>query len=194
MAERRVQTMRTSAASGMYRRPAQSTQRYGSGRPAQGGAGRSYARRYMTYVDGNTVRKAAVAEPVRRREPQADPRKSARARTRRNRESAKRMTPGFVAFLAMASVAFFLICTQYLQAQALATSNASNIEALEEQLRELRTANNYHENEIEAMTDINHIYAVATGELGMVYPTQDQLISYDSSTSEYVRQSETLGR
>ena len=190
MAERRYQT-RTSTAGAANRRPAQSG---AYRRPAQSTGRGASVRRYTTYVDGNAVRKTAVAEPVRRREPEADPRKASRARTRRNRESAKRMTPGFVLFLAVASVAFFLICTQYLQAQALVTSGASEIEALEDELRELRTANNYHENEIEAMTDINHIYEVATGELGMIYPSQDQLITYDSTTSEYVRQSDTLGR
>ena len=125
-----------------------------------------------TYIDGNTVRKVSYAEPVRR-QPEADPRKESRARAKRNRENAKRMTPGFVVFLAAASVAFLLICTQYLQAQALVTANQTTIEA---------------------MTDINHIYEVATQELGMVYPEQGQVITYDSSTSEYVRQSETLGR
>ncbi len=146
-----------------------------------------------TYIDGNTVRKVSYAEPVRR-QPEADPRKESRARAKRNRENAKRMTPGFVVFLAAASVAFLLICTQYLQAQALVTANQTTIEALEDQLREIRTENDYHANAIEAMTDINHIYEVATQELGMVYPEQGQVITYDSSTSEYVRQSETLGR
>lgn len=190
MAQRRTTTMRTNTA-GVNRGASHA----GGNRTVQNGTDRGASvRRYTTYVDGNAVRKAAVAEPVRRREPQADPRKAARAQAKRNRENAKRMTPGFVAFLAMASVAFVLICTQYLQAQALVTANASQIEQLEGDLRDLRTANNYHENELEALTDINHIYEVATGELGMVYPSQDQLITYDSSTSEYVRQSETLGR
>ena len=62
-----------------------------------------------TYIDGNTVRKVSYAEPVRR-QPEADPRKESRARAKRNRENAKRMTPGFVVFLAAASVAFLLIC------------------------------------------------------------------------------------
>ena len=40
--------------------------------------------------------------------------------------------------------------------------------------------------------DLKHIYEVATGELGMVYPSDDQILYYDKTESGYVRQYEDI--
>ena len=41
---------------------------------------------------------------------------------------------------------------------------------------------------INSSIDYNYIYKVATEELGMVYPSQNQIVNYDSEDSEYVVQ------
>ena len=45
---------------------------------------------------------------------------------------------------------------------------------------------------INTCTDLDYIYQVATEELGMVYPGEDQVIVYDRTESEYVRQYENI--
>lgn len=39
---------------------------------------------------------------------------------------------------------------------------------------------------------MNHIYDVATNELGMVYASEDQIVHYEKSEREYVRQNEDI--
>ena len=40
--------------------------------------------------------------------------------------------------------------------------------------------------------DLDYIYDVATKELGMVYANKDQILLYDKTESEYVRQYEDV--
>ena len=40
--------------------------------------------------------------------------------------------------------------------------------------------------------DLDHIYDVATKELGMVYANKNQILLYDKTESEYVRQYEDV--
>lgn len=39
---------------------------------------------------------------------------------------------------------------------------------------------------------IDHVYKVATEELGMVYANKNQILQYDKTESEYVRQNEDI--
>ncbi len=45
---------------------------------------------------------------------------------------------------------------------------------------------------INASIDLDHIYKVATEELGMVYANPEQVLLYDKTESEYVRQYEDI--
>lgn len=40
--------------------------------------------------------------------------------------------------------------------------------------------------------DLDEIYQIATGRLGMVYAGEDQVIYYDSSNNDYIRQYESI--
>ena len=159
--------------------------------------------RFYTYNDGNTVRKAYaepayIPEPERRpvREPEyrrsRKTRIATQTRARKNREKAKLMNPGFVAFLAVASMAFLIACAVCLHTQAAVTNNSESVQEMTAQLNELRTANDTTEASINSSVDINHVYDVATNELGMVYPDQSHVVTYDSSTSEYVVSDDTI--
>ena len=44
------------------------------------------------------------------------------------------------------------------------------------------------ESDINASIDYNALYDTAVNELGMVYPGKDQVITYNSKESEYVKQ------
>ena len=67
-----------------------------------------------------------------------------------------------------------------------------NIETMEMELKELRDTNESVRSRIEAASDINRIYKIATEELGMVYPEDSQIIRYDRTEREYVQQYEKI--
>ena len=48
------------------------------------------------------------------------------------------------------------------------------------------------ETSINTSIDLNEIYEIATKELGMVYAKKDQVLLYDKTESEYVRQYEDI--
>ena len=151
-------------------------------------------RKYQTYVEGNTVRKI---EPLRREEPRTPEQREIGKKTlsreaRRNQERSLRMSAPFVIVLAMASAALLGICLVYLQLQSSITTHIYNIEQYEAQISELQVENRSLASKINTCTDLDYIYQVATEELGMVYPGEDQVIVYDRTESEYVRQYENI--
>ena len=56
----------------------------------------------------------------------------------------------------------------------------------------LRAENDALETSINTYVDLDYIYDVATKELGMVYANKDQILLYDKTESEYVRQYEDV--
>ena len=53
-------------------------------------------------------------------------------------------------------------------------------------------SNNAIEDGVRIYTDLDYVYRVATKDLGMVYPTEEQVIRYNRTESEYVRQYEDI--
>jgi cell division protein FtsL len=153
----------------------------------------STKRKNMYYIDGSVVRRLEPERTVEIPLPeQKEERKPLSREARRNQERAMRMSAPFVCFLAFACVALVAICIQYLQVQSSITTRIHNIENLTEELSELKADNKNIETKISLYTDLDHIYQVATEELGMVYPSKDQVIVYDRTESEYVRQYENI--
>ena len=68
----------------------------------------------------------------------------------------------------------------------------SRIETLEQQVENQRAENNTLETRINTSVNLDHIYKVATEELGMVYAGKDQVLLYDQTESEYIRQNEDI--
>ena len=67
-----------------------------------------------------------------------------------------------------------------------------HIEELEREIEQLRSNNDALQTRINTEIDLDHVYKVATEELGMVYANKDQVILYDKTESEYVRQYEDI--
>ena len=132
----------------------------------------------MGYIEGNTVRKLEPEripeQPVRRR----DPRKS--YTIRRNQEKALRMNLPY------------LVMFSYIHVQSDMTARMDSIKNLEQELTTLKTQNNALETKINTYVDLDHVYKVATEELGMVYANKDQVLMYNRTESEYVRQYEDI--
>ena len=157
-----------------------------------------------TYADGNTVRKVrpqrqsrAQAEAVRRnrldRERILTEREmDHRAQQERLRSKTAVMDIPYLAMLILASCCTLFLCFNYINLKTQINSRISSIEQKEQQLDKLKSENNALQNSIDTSVDLNEIYRVATQELGMVYAGEKQVITYDKTESEYVRQYEDI--
>ena len=167
--------------------------------------------RYRTtaYVDGNTVRVAqphavpprqygAVSVPQRRytAEPRPQPRQPQPRRRVRYQEAAQTasisITFGSTLMLLAAVVAALFIGYNYLRLKSSLDVHMDTIKTLETRLDNLRTENDALERSIDTSVDLNYVYSVAVNELGMVRIGQNNIIQYDKTESEYVRQYEDL--
>ncbi|MCD8329473.1 MAG: septum formation initiator family protein [Lachnospiraceae bacterium] len=144
-------------------------------------------RRSRLYVDGTTVRREEMpqAKPEQKQE-------EVSRQVRKNREKALHMTAPYVLMLAAAVTVMLAVCCQYLQLQSDIVYGKHTVTSLTSSIEELKAQNDATEDSIEIYTDLEYIYEIATSELGMVYPSEDQIILYDKEESEYVRQYEDI--
>jgi len=98
----------------------------------------------------------------------------------------------YVIMLTVAAVCVLSICVNYLHVQSSITSRIYNIEKLEREIEQLKAENDALSVRINTGVDLNYVYQVATEELGMVYANRDQVLLYDRTESEYVRQYEDI--
>lgn len=146
----------------------------------------SDVRKQNLYVDGSTARRLEVA-PQKQKGISTKKTVSAKHKQVR-REKALPMNRASVAILAIASVITVIFCVQYVQLQSEIRTTLKSINAKEVELANLKEHNNETDKRINSFIDLNHIYQVATEELGMRYATKEQIAYYQSSGSEYVRQ------
>lgn len=163
------------------------------------------------YVDGNTARRLQEVPARRSYPPQAKPARR-RARTEstakrkqsakpsagtprqlskealRNREKAMSMSRGFVIFLAVVSVFVLFACVHYLQLKSELTAQRKTVAVLEAELSELKEDNDAYESQVVSNVDLSKIKKIAIGRLGMRYPSDDQVMTYETSQGSYVRQ------
>lgn len=143
------------------------------------------------YVYGNT---APAVQPMHRQpeKPQTTRRHAVSYTVRRNQEKALHMNLPYVIMLTVAAVCVLSICVNYLHVQSSITSRIYNIEKLEREIEQLKAENDALSVRINTGVDLNYVYQVATEELGMVYANRDQVLLYDRTESEYVRQYEDI--
>lgn len=135
------------------------------------------------YVYGNTVRKAMPQEqweeaPVKKPHPEV----------RKNREKARRMSAGYVLFLAAALCASAYILLNYVQLQSDLTNMTKIVADKESELNSLRQSNDEEYNRIIRSIDLEEIKRIAIGELGMSYAQEGQIIEYENAEGDYMRQ------
>lgn len=137
---------------------------------------------YDTYVDGNTVRKLDVQRQLE------EPGRRLSHETRKNREKARHMSLGYVAFLTAAFCACAFLLINYIQLQAELTNRTKGIATLESRLNTMKLTNDETYSRITSSVDLEEIKRVAIAELGMTYAEEGQIITYDSVTHDYMRQ------
>ncbi|MCI8402415.1 MAG: cell division protein FtsL [Lachnospiraceae bacterium] len=154
-----------------------------------------------TYTEGNTVRVIEHEIPKKRRslsekekkEKERREKEERRRQIRRmkNRDKALQMNPGFVFFVSLAAACVLMISIHYLKVQASITAAMNTIEKKEVELEALKVNNDLLEKKIQTYADLDYIYETAVG-LGMIHPSGDQVVYYEKTESEYVRQYENI--
>lgn len=143
--------------------------------------------RRQGYVEGSAARKL---------QPARHPRKEQRV----SRESRQVIKDGKAEYLSVLSLLFLSAmalmvlysCVHFLQLQEQCTSKNNRISSLETQLENLKNENDDNYTRVMTSMDLDYIRDVAINELGMVYAKADQVILYDGSTKDYVRQNQEI--
>ncbi len=137
-----------------------------------------------TYLDGNTVRRVQTL-------PQAQPKRELLPVSRtaqRNRERAQSMSMVFVMFLALVSVAVLFTCVRFLQLKSQITGTIQSIADLETEYSQIKADNDAYESQISLSVDLQEVKKTAMERLGMKYPTENQIITYELPKGSHVRQ------
>ena len=154
-----------------------------------------------SYIYGNTVVKEDPYYEYEQREraDQARQRRESYEKARRrnelrnrNKNSALTINLPSLIILSVAAMLCLAICCNYLKVQSSVTSKMKTIESMESQVEKLKNENDALEAQINTYVNLDNVYRVATEELGMVYARKDQVITYDKTESEYVRQYEDI--
>ena len=145
----------------------------------------TYTREYG--FDGSAARQVVVVPKRERVEAPATT-----VRTRRNRAHALSVSRGYVVFLAMMTMMTVLMCVYYLQMRSTVTAQNEENARLESRLTRLQSENDALYENITNQIDWTHIRDVAVNELGMSYPTEEQVIWYNREAGSYVMQYQAL--
>lgn len=156
-----------------------SVQRRVSGKNAA--AGRQM--RNSQYVQGSAVRKLDITREIERQ-----PKKKLSNTARKNRERAEHMSAGYVLFLSLALLTTGWILIGYIRLQSDITQSIENISRLENDLNDLRLANDEEYNRITSSVDLEEVRRIAIQELGMKYAEEGQIVTYESENNDYVKQ------
>ena len=134
-------------------------------------------------------RKSAPERPRRQRSARQS---SGQAAVRRNREKLSTIGLPYLIFLVAVTALLMISCVNMLTVRSRVTASKKRIERYERQLQTLKSDNDALEVFMSKSVDLDAIYKTATEELGMVYPSDDQVITYTRTEKGYVRQYEDI--
>ena len=92
-----------------------------------------------------------------------------------------------IAFVGFVCLMFFFSYS-YLSILSESQTLSDEVVQLTSELNTITVSNDELEADIKSSIDYDEVFRVATEELGMKYPDRSQVITYDSSESEWVKQ------
>ena len=98
------------------------------------------------------------------------------------------MTRSFVVFLTIVLIAILFSCVNYLHTKSQITAQMQSVADLESELNQIKEENDAYYSQVMSSVDLTAIKEKAVNELGMKYPSEDQVITYQTERSSYVRQ------
>ncbi len=115
---------------------------------------------------------------------------------KRNQQANGRINAGIdfisAALLAVAVVALAFFMLRYLSANSKIADMKKNVKNLNATLSELKSENDQAYSAVDASVEIGKVYDIAVGELGMVFPDEDHVVTYDYVEKGYVKQYQTV--
>ncbi|MDF2944371.1 MAG: putative rane protein [Herbinix sp.] len=144
-----------------------------------------------SYVEGNTVRKLNATPDIRREEQQYEM-PSPRRQEHRHPKTLSGINFASLLVLTAAIIATVYVCVEYLMLQTQVSIMDKSIISMERDLTTLTHENDAAEAMVNTTYDLDYVYKVAVEDLGMVYPNKNKVITYKSSTDDYVRQYEDI--
>jgi len=145
--------------------------------------------RRTSYVYGNTVTKEEIKRSLTEA-PSYAPLKVSEGEQRRQKKMS--MSFLYVLFLTAAIGVMGYCLISYLKLQSDITNLVDDISVYEQTLNNLTLANDDEYSKMINAIDYDSIRKVAIEELGMVYASQDQIVTYTRENSDYVRQLKDL--
>lgn len=145
-------------------------------------------KRYLredVYIEGNTARKEIVDLPIQ--QPFSEHKRQINNRMAADHRACG-MSPLFAVGIVVAVVIILFLCVDYVQLQTDIRVRLNSINSMEDELAELISENKVLENQVSSYIDLDSVYDIATKELGMCYPVNGQIVYYEGTDSEYVRQ------
>lgn len=145
------------------------------------------------YIYGNTVRKMQ-AQPVYREHENEWPKRERKVspQVKKNRRQALRMNPAYLAFLVAAAVITLAACVWYLQLRAEVSTRVDNIASMQQELVDLKEENTTRYNSALDSVNLEEVRERAINELGMVYASAEQVVTYQNPENDYVKQYEVI--
>ena len=152
------------------------------------------------YTEGNAIRKARPDSDVyenplreeRRRQRQETERRKSKRTSKKSRKELSSVSMASCAILVIAIAITLFTCIDYIKIQAEVVLLNKNIIQSEQELSNLRDENRIYKGQLDASMDLNEIYDIATKELGMVVPNDEQVIYFESIKSGFVKQYEEI--
>ncbi len=139
------------------------------------------------YVEGNTARQVqAMPVPERRSDYEREQRKNKRKEKKLQHVLAFDLKYTLMLVISLGAMAY--ACSMMLSAQATLQAQKKELAALTESYENLQNANDAKVAKMRDSLDLNYIFNVATNELGMVYPKSGQVLTYESTKEQYVKQ------
>ncbi|MBQ3891147.1 MAG: cell division protein FtsL [Lachnospiraceae bacterium] len=136
------------------------------------------------YVYDTTARNIDVKEAIEER-PSFSPLKVYEGQ---NLQEKKNMSFFYVLFLTVAVFVTAYALVSYLRLQSEIANSVENIAIYEQRLNNLTLANDDEYSKMINAIDYDEIKRIAIEELGMVYASEDQIVTYTRENSDYVRQ------
>lgn len=143
---------------------------------------KSIPNKKQKYIQGNVLTKEELQEMMFHSSG-----KKKNPITQKNREKMKHMNPGYVLFLMGALFIMGYALLSYLDAYSELTNKINNISKLEYEYNLLKDENNENYYRIENSINLEQIKKIAIGELGMIYPREEQIIYYEPVEIDYMR-------
>ncbi len=146
----------------------------------------------ITYLYGSAAPKV---EPTPQKRPHREEERRVTPDVQRRQKVQAKPSPVNMPLLVLTLVAFVALGAMMLQYISLSSEISvltGSIASLESDLNDLKAENDEYYGRIMSSVDLEKVREVAIMDLGMVYASEDQIITYNSQIDDYVEQSRVI--